>query len=83
MQELVKLLDGPTAVELLDDAMVSRRPLLWKIGEPVVRRLAKPWQERMRRLDASEFVRAYRYEVFLFRAADTLEELWRRKRARA
>jgi SAM-dependent methyltransferase len=69
-------------VKVVDDAMVSRRPLLWKIGGPVFRRLARPWQERIRRLDASRFVRDYRYEVFLFRAPDSLDELWRRKRAR-
>jgi hypothetical protein len=44
--------------------------------------MAKPWRERIRRFDASAFVRAYRYEVFLFRAPVSLDELWRRKRAR-
>jgi SAM-dependent methyltransferase len=69
-------------VELLDDAMVSRRPLLWKVGGPLARRMAKPWRKRIRRFDAAAFVRAYRYEVFLFRAPVSLDELWRRKRTR-
>lgn len=70
------------ALDVIDDTMARQRPLLWRVGRPLLNRFARPWRRRIARLDAGEFERTRRYELLLFRAPESLDELWRRRRAR-
>jgi len=77
-RQLVEQYALPTA-RILDETLARKRPWIWRLGRPVLKRAGRPWRKQLATLDAKAFQRTRRYELLLFRAPTDLDDLWRRR----